>query len=280
MVLRMTLTVLILPWILDMDVTVKALYGSQEGAQVGYNPKKPGRPSHVYHSYFVAGLRISLGVEIRSGKEHAAAKGLPGLWTTLKSLPRSQWPTFIRGDCGYGNEAVMLECEQESLPYLFKLRHTKKVKDLVVEMMRQGAQWEDCGDGWQALEAVLRLSGWSRERRVVLVREAPAQAPVGARRGKDRQRFFPQAKGVGWEPQASPWYGKISVLVTSLDERAYPAIRMPAFYRQRADAENSFDEFVLTWKERGGDTKQCCENGTCVLNRQRRLWFGSQHFTQ
>ena len=47
--------VLGLPWILDIDVTVKPLYGHQQGAQIGYNPQKPGRPSHVYHSYFVAG---------------------------------------------------------------------------------------------------------------------------------------------------------------------------------------------------------------------------------
>ena len=36
------------PWILDVDTTVKPLYGHQEGAVVGYNPKKPGRPSHCY----------------------------------------------------------------------------------------------------------------------------------------------------------------------------------------------------------------------------------------
>jgi len=36
------------PWILDVDTTVKPLYGHQEGAEVGYNPKKPGRPSHCY----------------------------------------------------------------------------------------------------------------------------------------------------------------------------------------------------------------------------------------
>src|SRR5271166_2747094 len=30
------------PWILDMDTTVKPPYGRQEGAVVGYNPKKPG----------------------------------------------------------------------------------------------------------------------------------------------------------------------------------------------------------------------------------------------
>jgi hypothetical protein len=38
------------PWILDVDVTIKALYGKQEGAVLGYNPKKPGRPSHAYKS--------------------------------------------------------------------------------------------------------------------------------------------------------------------------------------------------------------------------------------
>ena len=35
-------------WVLDADTTIKPLYGHQEGAELGYNPKKPGRPSHVY----------------------------------------------------------------------------------------------------------------------------------------------------------------------------------------------------------------------------------------
>jgi hypothetical protein len=197
---------LCLPWILDIDVTVKPLYGHQQGAEIGYNPQKPGRPSHVYHSYFVANLRISLGVEVRPGNEHAAAKGLPGLWQTLEKLPRHQWPTFVRGDCGYGSETIMLEHEQRGLPYLFKMRHTPKVKELVKRMMRQGALWQECGEGWQALETTIRLSGWTRERRVVLVRESPARAPVARigkpRRGKDRQKPLPNAQGAGWEDKA------------------------------------------------------------------------------
>src|SRR6267143_651108 len=32
------------PWILDIDTTVKPLYGHQEGAVVSYNPHKPGPP--------------------------------------------------------------------------------------------------------------------------------------------------------------------------------------------------------------------------------------------
>jgi len=40
-------------YILDIDNTVKPLYGHQEGAEVSYNPKKPGRPSHNNHTYFI-----------------------------------------------------------------------------------------------------------------------------------------------------------------------------------------------------------------------------------
>src|SRR6266404_1082412 len=74
------------PWILDVDTTVKPLYGHQEGAVVGYNPKKPGRPSHTYHSYILANLRLVLEVEVQAGNQHAAKHSAPGLWTLLDRL--------------------------------------------------------------------------------------------------------------------------------------------------------------------------------------------------
>ena len=45
------------PWILDIDTTIKPLYGKQSGAEVSYNPHKPGRPSHALHTYWVGNLR-------------------------------------------------------------------------------------------------------------------------------------------------------------------------------------------------------------------------------
>ena len=40
------------PWILDIDATLKQRYGKQqEGVVIGYNPKKPGRPSQTDHTY-------------------------------------------------------------------------------------------------------------------------------------------------------------------------------------------------------------------------------------
>ena len=38
------------PWILDCDTTIKLLYGHQDGAEISYNPRKPGRPSHAIHT--------------------------------------------------------------------------------------------------------------------------------------------------------------------------------------------------------------------------------------
>lgn len=75
------------PWILDTDTTIKLLYGHQEGAVIGYNPRKPGRPSHAYHTYLMAGLRQVLGVEVCPGNEHTAKHAQPGLLKILDALP-------------------------------------------------------------------------------------------------------------------------------------------------------------------------------------------------
>lgn len=132
------------------------------------------------------------------------------------------------------------ECEARARPAFFKLRHTAKVKTLLAQMQRTGAAWTDAGSGWEVLEARLRLSGWSRERRVVLVRETPALAPVGEHARRRRDTFAPALPGAdGWSQSPAPWSGRIAVLVTTLEENAYPAVALARLYRERADAEPS-----------------------------------------
>jgi hypothetical protein len=65
------------PWALDVDTTVKPLYGHQQDAKRGYNPTKPGRPSHAYHSSFIASLRIVLDVEVQAGNQTASTYAQP-----------------------------------------------------------------------------------------------------------------------------------------------------------------------------------------------------------
>jgi Transposase DDE domain len=122
--------------------------------------------------------------------------------------------------------------------------------------MRAGAQWQDAGDGWEVMEASLRLAGWTRERRIVLVREAPAQAPIGAqaRRRRDHLSVLPGSEK--WLQSAAPWSGRIAVLVTTLDARAYPAVAIARLYRERGDAENIYDELKNQWGWGGFTTQQ------------------------
>ncbi len=156
-------------WILDADTTVKLLYGHQEGAVKGYNSHKPGRPSHTCHTYFLSSLRLILEVEVKAGNQTASKYSSPGLWELLGRLPRAHWPALIRGDRDWGTQANMARAEQEGVPYLFKLRMTKRVKKAVERLMR-GAVWCAAGQGWQGVETRLRLEGWGRARRAIVLR--------------------------------------------------------------------------------------------------------------
>jgi hypothetical protein len=141
------------PWILDVDTTVKPLYGHQEAAAVGYNPSKRGRPSHVYHSYLMAELRLVLEVEVASGKEHTAKHAAPGLWALIDRLGAAHRPSLLRGDADWGNEAVMREAESRDQPYLFKLRLRRGVKQVLERAMRE-TNWQNAGSGWHRASGV------------------------------------------------------------------------------------------------------------------------------
>jgi hypothetical protein len=136
---------------LDMDTTVKPLYGHQEDAQVGYNPQKPGRPSHVYHSYFIANLRIVMDVEVQAGirpprRLHNRSYG--GYWTDCR---RQVNPRFLRGDCNWGTERAMEGAEQSGIAYVFKRKQSANVKRLIAKLLGDD-RWVDAGEKWPGLE--------------------------------------------------------------------------------------------------------------------------------
>src|ERR1700686_2927537 len=121
-------------WALDVDTTVKPLYGHQEDAKVGYNPQKPGRPAHAYHSYFVANLRLVMDVEVQAGNQTAASFAQPELWSLLDGLAKASHPRFLRGDCNWGTEGAMEGAGQREIPYLFKLKQSLNVKKLIAKL--------------------------------------------------------------------------------------------------------------------------------------------------
>ena len=224
------------PWILDIDSTIKTIYGHQEGAEVGYNPHKRGRPAHVYHTYLMGAARLVMDVEVQPGKQTAAQHALPGLWRLLDPLPAESQPWLVRGDCAFGNEGVVSQAESRQRNYLFKLRLTRKPKDLI-RLLEQQGQWVDAGQGWQGREGQLQLQGWSRQRRVIVLRrprkKERAEVPAGR----------PLLDWRGLFPVQAPEYD-YAVLVTSLTEEILAVAQL---YRDRGDAENNFDELKNQW---------------------------------
>ena len=239
-------------WILDCDATVKLLYGHQDGAEVSYNPIKPGRPSHAIHTYWIANVRLVLDAEVQGGKAHAAKHSLPRLITILKALAPEQRPRLVRGDNAFGNQPVMAELETIEQKYLFKLRQSPGVKRLI-EKHWSRTDWREIGEGYHAVEAELALSGWRRARRVVVVRRAVKDTLVAEKKISQRQKR--QQSLIFANPLEPVKLWEYAVLVTNSD---YDLEAIGQLYRDRADCENGFDELKNQWGW-GGYTTQDLE---------------------
>jgi hypothetical protein len=229
------------PWILDADTTIKPLYGHQEGATLGYNPKKPGRPSHAYHTYLMAGLRHVLGVEVCPGNEHSAKHAQPGLLKTLDALPPEKKPRLVRGDNAFGNDPLMTALEERRQPYLFKLKLSKNVKRHIGSLFRQ-PDWTDAGQGWEGKDGELALTGWKQKRRVVILRR-PLMGEVMVESEHDGQQLLAFVESNRKDGKGITGY-EYAALVTNAD---YDVLGLGQLYRDRADAENAFDELKNQW---------------------------------
>ena len=227
------------PWILDADTTVKLLYGHQAGAEIGYNPTKPGRPSHTLHTYWIGNIRLVLDVEVQSGKASAAKHSLPRLCQLIEGLSPEERPALVRGDSAFGNEGVMAEMERTEQHYLFKLRQTAGVKRLIERQWQQG-DWQNVGQGFDAVEGKLRLTGWSSARRVVVLRRRIKNSMAIAETSNENQQTALQF--IDHSDKVKLW--EYAVLVTNTD---YSLEAVGQLYRDRADCENGFDELKNQW---------------------------------
>jgi hypothetical protein len=135
---------------------------------------------------------------------------------------------------------VMSEMEQAGYHYLFKMKKTVCVKELINHHHDKG-QWSDFKAGWEAKEASLRLTGWKKKRRVVLVRrqlkkDHEVVLEYNTQDGQQQLAFMKDAENI----KAFEY----SVLVTNMDAEPVSIVQ---HYRDRADCENNFDELKNHW---------------------------------
>jgi hypothetical protein len=162
-------------------------------------------------------------------------------------MPKAAWPTFLRGDCAFGTDGLMQEAEQHGLPYLFKLKQTRRVKSLMQKLFAT-AMWVPAGQGWEGVDTTLQLHGWAQARRVIVLRR-PLKEPLLL-----TEHTLPSGQQVcsfveSLEPRQLYEY---VVLVTTLSDEVGT---LAQHYRDRADMENAFDELKNQWGW-GGYTTQ------------------------
>lgn len=228
-------------WILDMDMTVKPIYGRQEGAEVSYSPHKRGRPSHALHTWFVRGLRLVLDVEVLPGSQHSAKHGQSRLWALWDSLAPECRPWLACGDAGFGQERLMADCEVRAQNYLFRQRQTRKVQQLIQQLVgERSTDWIKTSRGWEGAEGALCLQGWSQKRRVVVLRRLKksedSKKPVLPELAAQDLPFTEVVASL-------PEFEHI-VLVTNLTT---DRVGLTDLYLQRADSENAYDELKNQW---------------------------------
>ncbi len=96
---------------LNLDSTVFERYGRQEGAQKGYNPKKPGRASHHPLLAVLGEAHCVLHGWLRSGNTRADSGVVEFLKEALAKLPSLGWVRMVRADAGFFDQALLAYLE-------------------------------------------------------------------------------------------------------------------------------------------------------------------------
>jgi hypothetical protein len=244
------------PIILDWDSTVQPKYGHQEGAEIGYNPGKPGRRSFHPLLAVVARTRLCPVYRFRSGDTVSASQWHDAMADAERWLGDRQ-ASLNRGDIGFGHDAVM--AWHEAVPgrpkFLFKLKLTSLVRAALHRIKESDWQGPDTLGACQMAEGRIQLTGWKAPRRVVFTRTL--QGVIAA---ASHSEFWDHAKH------------EFAVYVTNLPE-AVNGWQIQELYRQRADTENVFDELKNQWGFSGfcakskATTELAARNGSGQLRR-------------
>ena len=207
---------------LDLDSSVLTRYGSQEGARVGYNPRKPGRASHHPLIAFMAEMRMVVNAWMRPGNTVSLSNAQSFLDETFAIL-KNKRIGLVRADNGFFSESFLRYFEQRSLNYITAVKFYAPIKSEVLHHKR----WIRVSDGIEIAEWQYRLPSWRTSRRMIAVRKS--------------LRYYPKASGkqLTLDLNVEDVRYRYSVFVTNLD---LPALQVWNLYRQRADAENRIKE--------------------------------------
>jgi len=207
---------------LDLDSHVETVYGNQQRAKAGYNPRKPGRKSFHPLLCFIGETRDFLWGRFRPGNRYSAQGAVGFLKECLKRLPREVKEISLRGDSSFFDNKFLRKAEERRIKYAIaaKLYST-------IQAMLGGVSYRDIGGGIEVGEFYYQGYKWKEARRMVVIRE---EIKEGAK-GKKQPKLF-GLKGYSYQ-----------VIVTNIEK--WNPEEVWRFYNQRACVENMIKEGMM-----------------------------------
>ena len=154
--------------ILDLDSSVKTVYGKQEGARKGFNSKSKGKRSYHPQFAFLNSTKECLLAWLRPGDTHSANNADEFLKQALSMLPSVMTSLLVRADRGYFDGKLINIIESyRNVRYLIKVK-MRNLNDLLRKQ-----DWDKIPGmpNWEMTEFYYQAKSWDRKRRFVAVRK-------------------------------------------------------------------------------------------------------------
>lgn len=154
--------------IIDMDSSVRTVYGNQEGATKGYNPKKHGAKSYHPLLCFLNSTKECLASWFRPGNTYTSNNSSEFMKQVFIMLPSTIQKLLVRCDSGFFDGALLDVIEsRNNTEYIIKV----KLRNLLSVLI--GQEWETIpGDtSVQTAEFMYKADGWDKPRKFVAIKK-------------------------------------------------------------------------------------------------------------
>ena len=159
--------------IFDLDSTVLILYGKQEMARIGYNPKKWGRPSYHPLLCFNGLTKDFWHGELRPGDTHTATGTVELLKASFAKLPTSVKIVIIRADKGFYDHETIEYLESKRALFAIVAKLTGPVKKRISTL-----PYQIHSSGLETAEFMYQPTKWEKEYRFIVIRRLIPEDPT------------------------------------------------------------------------------------------------------
>jgi hypothetical protein len=155
--------------LVDMDSTVCTLYGHQEGAMKGYNPRARGRRSYHPLFCFESMSGTSLLGSLRHGNAYTSAGAKEYLEQFFAQFTETEYTVRFRGDSGFYDKEVIALLSKKKAEFAIVADMTGPLKNLVMGLKYETAI--STAGRYSFAETTYQPMKWKRPYRYCIIRK-------------------------------------------------------------------------------------------------------------